>query len=170
MSESKFAFIENRVEDAESTRPSLTYWQDAWRRLKQNKSSMLGIILIIFIIGFGVVGPYFTPYSYSDQINEYRNLPPVLKLFKADENLYLHVSKDYNIFRVSEKGELLERLEINRSKKDIINKVYVFNYGDEEVALDFSYNLLPTKQGYDYNYTVEYKGNGMTENDTWDSK
>ncbi len=163
MSEEKFVFIETKIEDAESTRPSLTYWQDAWRRLKQNKLSMVGLIIIVFIIGFGVIGPTFTAFSYSDQVNEYRNLPPVLELFKVDENLYLHVSKDYNMFKVTKNGMLVERLELNKRKKDIINKIYYYNSGDEEIKLDFSYNLLPTKQGYDYDFTIEYKGQVFTE-------
>lgn len=163
MKEAKFVFIETKIEGAESTKPSLTYWHDAWRRLKQNKSSMIGIIIIFLIICFGIIGPYLTPYSYSDQVNEYRNLPPILKLYKADDDLYLHVSKDYNIFKVSKDGRLLERLQLDKNKRDIINKIYVYKYGDEEIKLDFSYNLLPTKQGYDYDYTIEYKGQVLTE-------
>lgn len=170
MSENKFVFIENKIEDAESTRPSLTYWQDAWRRLKQNKLSMIGLVIVFLIICFGIFGPYFTPYTYSDQVNEYRNLSPVLKLYKISDDLYLHISKDYNMFRVSEDGRLLERLELNKAKKDIIKKIYVYNYGDEEIKLDFSYNLLPTKKGYDYNFTIEYKGQVVKENESWGSK
>ena len=30
-------------------RPSITYWQDAWRRLKKNKVAMLSMILLITI-------------------------------------------------------------------------------------------------------------------------
>lgn len=168
MNEAKLVFIENKIEDAESTKPSLTYWQDAWIRLKQNKSSIIGLIIILLIICFGVIGPNLTPYSYSDQVNEYRNLPPVLKLYKAEDDLYLYVSKDYNIFRVSKDGKLLARLQLDKSKRDIINKIYTYKYGDKEVKLDFSYNLLPTKQGYDYDYTIEYKGQVLTE--PWSSK
>lgn len=168
MNGEKFVFIETKIEDAESIRPSLTYWQDAWRRLKKNKLSMLGIVTIFLIICFGLIGPYFTSFTYSDQVNEYKNLPPILKLYKANDDLYLHVSEDYNMFRVSKNGKLIERLELNKRKKDIINKIYIYNYGDEEIKLDFSYNLLPTKQGYDYDYTIEYKGEVLTQ--PWDSK
>ena len=34
-------------------RPSLTYWQDAWRRLKQNKLAMFGLFAVIVLILWG---------------------------------------------------------------------------------------------------------------------
>ncbi len=164
MSEHKFEFIENTYEDSEITRESLTYWQDAWRRLKQNKSSMAGLFVIALIVFFGVFGPFFTPHSYSDQINKYRNLPPLLKLYKFD-NTYLYVSSDYNVFSLTKGGKLIDRLELDRSRRDIINKVYVYTLGAEEVILDFSYNTLPTKMGYDYDFTLEYRG--VVQKEAW---
>ena len=158
MADNRFTFIEERLEDAESTRPSLTYWQDAWRRLKQNKTSMLGLIIIALIIVFAIIGPMFTGYSYSDQKNEFRNMPPTLSIIPIEKDINFHVSKDYNMFVVSDKGVLIERLLIEQEDKDIINKVYNFHYGDKVVPLDFSYNLLKNKMGYDYDYTVTYEG------------
>ena len=37
-------------------RPSLTYWQDAWRRLKQNKLAMLGLIVVVALVIWGYFG------------------------------------------------------------------------------------------------------------------
>lgn len=49
------------IEKAES----VSYWADAWRRLKSNKVAMisLGIIVIIFIFAF--LGPLFMNVDYS---------------------------------------------------------------------------------------------------------
>ncbi|MGM0396029.1 MAG: ABC transporter permease [Bacillota bacterium] len=157
MSKDKFVFIEQTGEENEAIRPSLTYWQDAWRRLRKNKLSMMGIVVVFLIILFGVIGPNFTEYSYSDQINEYKNLPPTLKLYELDGR-YFHVSNDYNIFHVAEDGTLIERLELDPMKRDMINKVYTYQLGEEDVILDFSYNLLPNKMGYDYDFTLELDG------------
>ena len=157
MSKDKFVFIEKKDEDIEAIRPSLTYWQDAWRRLKQNKLSVLGMFTVVLILLFGFVGPKFRPYSYSDQVNKYKNLPPRLALYKIkDKNFYL--SKDYNMFLVEEDGTLIDRLDLSPLKKDALKKVYTYSMGEEDVILDFSYNLLPTKQGYDYDFTIEYDG------------
>ncbi|QXM06511.1 ABC transporter permease [Crassaminicella indica] len=48
-------------------RPSMTYWQDAWRRLKKNKLAMLGLFMIIIIFAFAIIGPIFSSYTYSEQ-------------------------------------------------------------------------------------------------------
>ena len=157
MEKDKFVFVEKKDEDIEAIRPSLTYWQDAWRRLKQNKLSMLGILAVVLILLFGFVGPKFRPFSYSDQVNKFKNLPPRMTLYKIDDKFF-HVSKDYNMFLVEEDGTLIDRLNLEPLKKDPINKIYTYDLGEEEVILDFSYNLLPTKQGYDYDFTIEYNG------------
>jgi len=157
MAENKFVFLEERVADVESTRPSLTYWQDAWRRLKHNKSSMLGLIIIILIIMFAIFGPLFTQYTYSDQVNDFRNIPPTMEITQVSKDVNFYLSKDYGLLLVKDNGELVERFKIEPSDKDNINKVYNYHWGDEIVQLDFSYNLLPTKQGYDYDFTIKYQ-------------
>ncbi len=160
MADNRFVFLDGNQEDLETARPSLTYWQDAWRRLKKNKLSMVGVVIIIFVLLFATIGPYFTPFSYSDQDNQFKNLPPVMKSFDIGEDLNFFVSRDYNVFRVGDDGVLQERL-VN-TEKDPIKKVYTYvmdNDGEEmEVLLDFSYNLLPDKKGYDYDYSITYDG------------
>lgn len=79
----KFTFVTDKEKEFEEFRPSLTYWQDAWRRLKKNKMSMVGLVGIILIILFGVVGPVLTPMSYSDQVNDFKNLSPRLNIFEV---------------------------------------------------------------------------------------
>ncbi|MFZ5754046.1 MAG: ABC transporter permease [Bacillota bacterium] len=60
----------------EIVRPTVTYWQDAWRRLKENKMAMLGLYTIIFIILLAIFGPMFSKFSYSDQFLDKQGLPP----------------------------------------------------------------------------------------------
>lgn len=160
MKDNRFEFLESNVEDEEITRPSLTYWQDAWRRLKKHRLAMIGIVLIVFIVLFGTVGPYLTAYSYSDQSNDFKNLPPRLEIFEVEEGINLYLSSDYNMFLVLDNGKMDKKLKLD--KRDPINKVYTYlldaENSDETVILDFSYNTLKDKQGYDYNYTIEYKG------------
>lgn len=45
-------------------RPSMTYWQDAWRRLKKNPIAMLSLILIIVFGIMSYAGPFMTPFNY----------------------------------------------------------------------------------------------------------
>ncbi len=162
MADNRFKFVQNTFKDDEISRPSLTYWQDAWRRLKQNKLAMIGVVAIIFIIFFGTVGPSLTPYTYSDQINEFKNLPSRLEAYHIGDNQNLYLASDYNMFLLDDSGNLLFRLDQDKKKKDLINKVYVYKLGTEddyqEVILDFSYNLLKNKQGYPYDFTIDIDG------------
>jgi oligopeptide transport system permease protein len=51
----------------EIVRPSVTYWQDAWRRLKENKVAMGGLAFIIFITLLAIFGPMFSKFNYYSQ-------------------------------------------------------------------------------------------------------
>ena len=51
----------------EIIRPSETYLQDAWRRLKQNKLAMGGLAFVIFITIAAIVGPMLSKYNYYSQ-------------------------------------------------------------------------------------------------------
>ena len=63
-----FKPVPKDIEGAEAiVRPSVTYWQDAWRRLKQNRLAMVGLWVIVAIALIAIFGPMFSPYSYSDQ-------------------------------------------------------------------------------------------------------
>jgi len=63
-----FKPVPKDIEGAEAiVRPSVTYWQDAWRRLKQNRLAMVGLWVIVAITLIAIFGPMFSPYSYSDQ-------------------------------------------------------------------------------------------------------
>ena len=74
---------ENYIEKA----PVVSYWKDAWRRLKQNKVAMvsLGFIILIFIFAF--ICPMFFENDYSTQIRGDENLRPCLQYpFGTDEH------------------------------------------------------------------------------------
>ena len=49
-------------------RQSVSYWKDAWRRLKKNTVAMIALGIIIFLFLFAFVGPLLVPYGY-DQFN-----------------------------------------------------------------------------------------------------
>ncbi|TYP56184.1 ABC transporter permease [Thermosediminibacter litoriperuensis] len=68
-------------------RPSITYWQDAWRRLKQNKVAMLGLIIIILYTIMAIVGPYMTPYDYRTTNTAEIDQPPSAKHWFGTDTL-----------------------------------------------------------------------------------
>ncbi|MDL2219030.1 ABC transporter permease [Ruminococcaceae bacterium OttesenSCG-928-O06] len=56
---------------------SIGYWQDAWRRLKKNRVSMVALGILILIMLFAFVGPMVLPYKYDQQIRTSLNLAPM---------------------------------------------------------------------------------------------
>lgn len=67
------------VNDEESelvVRPSITFWKDAWRRLKKNKVAMVSMCFLIFILIMCIFAPYFCSYKYDEQFIELTNQVP----------------------------------------------------------------------------------------------
>lgn len=58
-------------------RPSIRYWPDVWRRLKQNKLAMTGLLVIVIMILMATIGPIINEYDYFvqnyDKINSHPN-------------------------------------------------------------------------------------------------
>jgi len=75
--EDDFKKVDNDNLDKEKIlRPSITYWQDAWRRLKQNKVAILAMIILTGIIIMCVVGPHLTQWEYEIGDVSQKNQPP----------------------------------------------------------------------------------------------
>ncbi|MBN2557199.1 MAG: ABC transporter permease [Clostridia bacterium] len=157
----------SRLTENEAYRPSLTYWQDAWRRLKKNIGAMIGLAGVVLMLLFGFLGPQFTDFSYSDQNLDYSNLPPRLSIYKLDEDLWVYLSNDYKLLRVTEKGKLIERIErpAELNPRAVIDKKYIFVYGDEEITVDFSYAKRYNDTGEGYRFTIIYRGTTHIEPD-----
>jgi ABC-type dipeptide/oligopeptide/nickel transport system permease subunit len=52
---------------AVASAPSLTYWQDARRRLWANKPAVISIGFIVLLILGAIFGPLFSPFTYYQQ-------------------------------------------------------------------------------------------------------
>ncbi|XMB66173.1 ABC transporter permease [Mycoplasmatota bacterium zrk1] len=164
MTNNKFEFVDKSSKlNNEQLRPSLTYWQDAWRRLRKNKLAMIGLVGVFVIVLFGIFGPAFTPYSYEDQELDFKNMPPKLDIHDLGDDLNFYLSREYRLILLNDDNEAVRRLDV--IKKDNINKIYTydFNYNkevdDEDVIIDFSYKLNEEKRaeaGVDFSIT--YKG------------
>lgn len=147
--------------DKEQIRPSLTYWKDAWRRLKKNKMAMAGMIGVLIIVLIAIFGPLLTPYNYSDQVTDYANTPPVMEIYEIEEGTYAFLSAQYRLFIVTGKGALVERLpRLTQSPTELMNRIYVYNYHGENVYLDYSYRLLEES---DIDFKLTYNGVSTTE-------
>ena len=83
-----FKPVEKDISAAEAiVRPSVTYWQDAWRRLKQNKMAMVGLWTVLAIVVIAIFGPMLSPYSYADQELIAQNQGPSAKYWLGTDDL-----------------------------------------------------------------------------------
>lgn len=57
-------------------RPSLSYWGDAWRRLKKNYLAMAGLVFLILLIFMAIFGPILSPYEANKQSLSEQFQPP----------------------------------------------------------------------------------------------
>lgn len=66
-------------------RQSLSFWQDAWKRLRKNPTAMIGLTMIILSLLFAFVGPTVVPYKYDEQIRGFENLSPMQSPQERDD-------------------------------------------------------------------------------------
>jgi dipeptide transport system permease protein len=72
-----FSWKDQDKESAETvSRPSLSYWKDAWRRLVKNKMAMLGLVFLILLIFMATFGPVFSSHDVNDQVLSNQYQPP----------------------------------------------------------------------------------------------
>ncbi|MEG1254756.1 ABC transporter permease [Clostridium sp.] len=77
LSKDKFKIIGCNDLDSEGIlRPSMTYWQDAWRRLKKNKVAMASLILLGLLVVMTLIGPYLSKFEYQVGNNDMINVKP----------------------------------------------------------------------------------------------
>ena len=63
---------ENFIQD----RKSVSYWADAWRRLRKNTVAMVALCIVVIIALFAFIGPMVVPYTYKHQVRGSESLHP----------------------------------------------------------------------------------------------
>ena len=63
---------ENFIQD----RKSVSYWADAWRRLRKNTVAMVALCIVVIIALFAFIGPMVVPYTYKQQVRGSESLHP----------------------------------------------------------------------------------------------
>jgi oligopeptide transport system permease protein len=67
-SKDMFEFVPKEEKNTNKVvRPSLSYWQDVWIRIRKNKLAMGGLIFIIVITLAAIFGPMLSKYNYTAQ-------------------------------------------------------------------------------------------------------
>lgn len=81
-----FAAVSGQGEEDVILRPSLNYWQDAWRRLRKNPVAILAIVMLAALAVMCMVGPGMTGYDYDAvSLSEKNALPSSEHWFGTDK-------------------------------------------------------------------------------------
>jgi len=107
--ENDFEKVSHERETQSILRPSLSYWQDAWRRLKINKRAIVSLWAVILLMAFSFVGPYIWTVSPSEQDLDLTSKGPFLgkeALVIADYEPWHHESERYVDPSLREAAEL----------------------------------------------------------------
>lgn len=77
----------NDVDKTESVvRPSLSYWKDAWRRLRKNKLAMGGLVFLFILTMLAIFGPVFSPHTVTEtNLPNQNKAPSAANWFGTDE-------------------------------------------------------------------------------------
>jgi oligopeptide transport system permease protein len=88
LSPEKFKIVGYKKEDINKiTRPAISYWQDAVRRLKKNPIAMVSIVILILMVIMVIVGPLIRGYDYVSMNVAQKNLTPSAKYWFGTDNL-----------------------------------------------------------------------------------
>ncbi|MCM3766335.1 ABC transporter permease [Neobacillus niacini] len=72
-----FVPIQDHLKDVEKINsPTVSFWRDVWRRLKENKLAMAGLMVTLLLLLLAAIGPYLNGYSYYEQDFTQKNLTP----------------------------------------------------------------------------------------------
>ena len=77
-SSTSYSFVPVAMERAidQLSRPSLSYWQDAWIRLKANRRAFYSLHFVVVLMAFAFLGPYFWTTDWADQDLDQPSQPP----------------------------------------------------------------------------------------------
>lgn len=86
LNEQSFQPVQKDTDKERITRPTIGYWPDVFRRLRQNKLAMLGVVIIILLLIMSFVGPMLTKFDYAEQnFLKINALPDSENWFGTDE-------------------------------------------------------------------------------------
>lgn len=57
-------------------KPSLSFWQDAWLRIRKNKAAIVSMFILLFIVIMAFAGPYMVEHDPEEVKVVHANLPP----------------------------------------------------------------------------------------------
>lgn len=129
--------LQEEEKNAETTSGvTVSYWQDVFRRLRQNKLAIASIFVIALILLASIIGPMITGKAYETQQLALRNMPPRIEILTAADGTNFFVHPDLKVFLAQDDGYVTEELE--PVSANLSDKQFVFEYNGNTYYLVFS--------------------------------
>ncbi|MGM0507960.1 MAG: ABC transporter permease [Fusobacteriota bacterium] len=65
-----FTHVGKNLEESEKiNKPHISYWQDAFRRLKENKFAIVALVFLVFIVLMTIIGPFLNHFGFRQMNN-----------------------------------------------------------------------------------------------------
>ena len=113
---------------------SRSFAGDVWFRFHRKPTAIAGFILIVLLLLFSTVGPYFTHYDYAQQNLNLVSIPPLLPAFENPQgDGYVYLTSSLKAVHISKEGKLGEQLRRVRYADD--TSMVIFDCNGTEVAL-----------------------------------
>lgn len=141
-------------------RQSLTYWEDVWRRLKHNKLSIIGLIIIVFMILLAIGGPIISKFSYSDQDLKMASVPPSVQLTEVDGHYY-YIHKEYRLIEFTKNGTVVGGFDAKEDNKILKFRTYEVN--GHTFKIDYQMAAKAKKDATISPYTLSVDGQAVKD-------
>jgi oligopeptide transport system permease protein len=120
-----------------------TFAGDVWFRFRKKPTALAGFLIVVLLLCFAIVGPFFSPYSYSDQSLALANIPPIVSVTEAPNGNYLYVTPALKVIQIGRDGRLigqLSKIKDDESLRRISftldeNTVVYLDYSEKPVAM-----------------------------------
>lgn len=115
-------------------RKTRSFAGDVWSRFRKKPTAIAGFLIIVLLVLFSVLGPFFTGKSYSEQDLNAANIAPRIKVFETpDGNGWLYITQSMKLLRVSAEGDFGEQL--SKLREDSERQMLIFDYEGSELGL-----------------------------------
>lgn len=133
--ENKWELLESSNEDREKIwTKNRTFAGDVWFRFRHKPTAIAGLILILALLVFAFIGPFFTDYSYSKQDLDLVNIPPRMTVYVTkDQSGYLYITQSLKVVWVNQDGTLGRQL--TKLREESGSSMIIFDCNGEEIGL-----------------------------------
>jgi len=110
---------------------------DVWFRFRKKPTALAGFLMVVLLLSFALLGPLFSPHSYSDQSLALANISPILNVTEAPNGDYLYITPAMKVIQISRNGRLLGQLQKIKDD-DTLRRISYALDDNTEVYLDYT--------------------------------